>query len=282
MGEVDKDIATLAATEKGGKGTTGKGGKGKKKAAAAAAAAAAAQQQEQQQQQQAGGGASAAAASSSVSIAPPQGTRAAMAATATARAAATKAALSSSAAWMAHPSRVDQDFRWEKVSDPSRVSVSPDGLTVQLKDMLAPAWAMGPTLAARDGQAFVSFDLGGCAQKEFTWVGLVELDEGANAATGPGLDGSVDLLRRDATLRNVGKPTPFVVRNGGELHARGESTGYMYLTGWRGCTVGIKVDMARRSASFGTARVGWESLKNKVCRDVWMGWLVRMGQNSRG
>lgn len=39
-----------------------------------------------------------------------------------------------------------------------------------------------------------------------------------------------------STHRNMRKPTPFVVRNGGDLHARGESCGYMYLSGWRGST----------------------------------------------
>lgn len=37
-----------------------------------------------------------------------------------------------------------------------------------------------------------------------------------------------------STHRNTRKPTPFIVRCGGDLHAKGESTGFMYLSGWRG------------------------------------------------
>lgn len=38
------------------------------------------------------------------------------------------------------------------------------------------------------------------AQKEWAWFGVVELDEEVNAETGPGLDGSLDLLPRDACV----------------------------------------------------------------------------------
>lgn len=37
-----------------------------------------------------------------------------------------------------------------------------------------------------------------------------------------------------STPRTMRKPTPFVVRCAGGLHAKGETTGFMYLGGWRG------------------------------------------------
>lgn len=45
---------------------------------------------------------------------------------------------------------------------------------------------------------------------------------------------NIDTYPSISTHRNTRKPTPFIVRCGGDLHAKGESTGFMYLSGWRG------------------------------------------------
>jgi hypothetical protein len=134
--------------------------------------------------------------------------------------------------------------------------VSADNSTLE---MMAPGWALGPRLI--QGPSSFVLDVAAGHSRDAVWWGLAVVDEAAEAAEGLG---GPPAVAPEASPNSHG--SPFVVRREGALYAHGRSDRYLYLTGVRDPRVTVRVDTQRRCASFGSARVGWQSLQGKVVR----------------